>query len=196
MSTERRIKVYTRTGDKGTSSLYNGERRDKTDLVFEALGASDELNSHIGLAVYACNYNESNGEKFKTLCSRLTEIQSRLLDVGSSIATPIDNSSNRKLERVKLPENMTTLLEEWIDEMDSELPPLKNFILPGGHSLSSSHLQVARAVSRRFERRVVALPEVNVQVQTFANRLSDFFFVAARYASHLEGAPESVYKKQ
>jgi cob(I)alamin adenosyltransferase len=120
----RKIKVYTRTGDKGTASLYNGERRSKDDLVFEALGAVDELNAHVGLArehVIALKVG---------IEEQLEDIQSRLLDVGSAVATPVDASSIQHLARVTFAADHAATLEMWIDKMDEELPALKNFILP------------------------------------------------------------------
>jgi cob(I)alamin adenosyltransferase len=117
-------KIYTKTGDKGTSSLYNGSRVPKSDFVFEALGNTDELNAHIGLAREYC-LNESN-----TLDEKLAEIQSRLMDVGSHVATPLKSSASSKIQRTAFAEDHIQYLENWIDEMDNQLPPLKNFILP------------------------------------------------------------------
>ncbi|KAL0480211.1 cob(I)alamin adenosyltransferase [Acrasis kona] len=183
--------IYTRTGDKGTSSLFNGKRVKKDDLVFEALGSVDELNAQIGLArEYGLQVN--NG-----LEEMLSIIQSRLLDVGASVATPIDNSSEAKLARVHFDESNVDQLEKWIDEMDHRLPALKNFILPSG-GLASSQLHVARTVCRTAERRVVPLVrEDHVQdvIQRYLNRLSDYLFVAARTAAAHENKPEVTYKK-
>lgn len=120
----RRIRVYTKTGDKGTSSLYNGERRDKDDAIFAALGDVDELNAAIGLA------NEFVTSEGVGISEQLTEVQSRLLDVGSAVATPVDASSPAHLSRVGFSGDHALQLERWIDAMDDELPPLKNFILP------------------------------------------------------------------
>jgi len=123
-SSPSRYKVYTRTGDGGTSSLFNGIRKPKDDDFFFALGDVDELNASVGLAREYCS---SVGVGIE---SQLIEIQCRLLDVGSAIATPILSSSPAQLERVKFDTEITTKLENWIDAMDEELPPLKNFILP------------------------------------------------------------------
>jgi cob(I)alamin adenosyltransferase len=128
----RHIRIYTKTGDSGTSSLYNGERRPKDDEFFEALGDVDELNSAIGLArEYALG---SAGGKSNTtnvgLDEALSEIQSRLLDVGSAIATPKDTSKAEQVAKMTFPPDPTAQLEKWIDDIDSRLPPLKNFILP------------------------------------------------------------------
>lgn len=118
--------MYTKTGDKGTSSLYNGTRASKTDAVFAALGDTDELNAAIGLAREHCAELSDVG----SLVDQLVVIQSRLLDAGSAIATPTSSSSEAQLERVTFDEAHVEVLEEWIDEMDETLPPLKNFILP------------------------------------------------------------------
>ena len=120
----RRVRVYTRTGDKGSSSLYNGERRPKDDACFAALGDVDELNACLGLARVYC------AALGAPLDAQLTEIQSRLLDVGSAIATPPATSTAVQLDRAAFPAHCTADLERWIDAMDDELPPLRNFILP------------------------------------------------------------------
>ena len=119
-----RYKVYTKTGDEGTSSLYNGTRRPKTDDFFSALGDVDELNASIGLAREYCRVGSVGIE------AQLVEIQSRLLDAGSAIATPQGSSSAEQLARAAFPPDSTPKLENWVDEFDAELPPLKNFILP------------------------------------------------------------------
>jgi len=192
MSDYKRSKIYTKTGDKGTSSLYNGERRNKDDLVFEALGAIDELNAALGVAREYCTIQDNGIDSY------INEIQSRLFDVGSSIATPRTNSPAIKLAKTSFDEENVTTLEKWIDTIDANLPPLKNFILPSG-GLASSHLHVARTICRRAERRVVSLSraeeEVEESICKYLNRLSDFLFVAARLSSMKEGKPESIWKK-
>lgn len=120
----RKFRVYTRTGDKGTSSLYNGQRRPKDDIFFDALGDVDELNAAIGLAREFASLSTVGIEE------QLVEIQSRLLDVGSAIATPLGSSSPEQLARVVFPSAYAEELERYIDAMDDELPALKNFILP------------------------------------------------------------------
>lgn len=191
MSTETRYKIYTKTGDSGTSSLYNGERRDKTDVVFEALGDIDELNSTVGLAREFC------GQASAELVAQLELTQSRLLDVGSAVATPVDRSSASKLQRTAFDAAHTQQLEQWIDEMDAKLPALKNFILPGGGQ-AAALLHMARSICRRAERSTVPLVKAgstDAAVGTYLNRLSDYLFTAARYSSMLEGKQEVVYKK-
>ncbi|CAM9270798.1 unnamed protein product [Chrysoparadoxa australica] len=183
--------LYTRTGDKGSSALYNGERRSKEDAVFEALGTCDELNAVLGVAREHCIATR-NGMQ-----SLLEEIQSRLLDVGAAIATPKNKSSDEKLSYTRFPARCTKEIECAIDELDSHLPPLTTFILPsGGHSAAALH--VARVVCRRAERRVMPLVEggeVDAEVGRYLNRLSDFFFAAARYAAFVEGFEEATWHK-
>jgi cob(I)alamin adenosyltransferase len=188
----KKIPIYTKTGDKGTSMLFNGERRNKNDEIFEALGTTDELNSNIGFAREFCI-------DFHTLLAeRLEQTQSLLLDVGSHIATPRNQSSSGHLARTNFDEVHVSNLERWIDEMDNELPPLKNFILPSGGKASAS-LHVARSVCRRAERTIVPLVQqgsVDASVGKYINRLSDFLFMAARFVALKEGKPEVIYKKQ
>jgi len=183
--------VYTRTGDGGEACLYNMERRSKDDLVFQALGDTDELNSIVGVAREFC-VEEGNG-----LEEELATIQSRLLDVGSAVATPIATSTQAKLKRASFPEGCDKTLEERIDAMDEELPALANFILPSG-GRAASFLHLARTVCRRAERAAVPLArdgQLERSVVIFLNRLSDYLFTAARYAALKAGKPEVAYKK-
>lgn len=128
----RRLRIYTRTGDKGQSSLYNGKRESKAATVFSALGDTDELNANIGVAFEACAAlaGAAPDEQWLALLQRLGYIQSRLLDVGSAIATPLDSSTEEQLRRAAFPDGAIGELERWIDEMELSLPVLRNFILP------------------------------------------------------------------
>ncbi|KXS17977.1 hypothetical protein M427DRAFT_133117 [Gonapodya prolifera JEL478] len=191
----RRFKVYTRTGDKGSSSLYTGERRPKDDAIFEALGTVDEISSSLGLAMEYCE-ETSNG-----LTSKLERIQCLLQDVNSNIATPrkSDKTTSDRLAKTTFdPDGLLVVeLEQWIDQLDSSLPPLKNFILPSGGK-AAGVLHIARTIARRAERRVVPLVEEEMadrSTQKYLNRLSDFLFIAARFAAHHEGKPEKIYRK-
>jgi ATP:cob(I)alamin adenosyltransferase len=194
-NTNHKCNVYTKTGDKGVTSLYNGERRPKNDLIFEALGDVDELNAHIGLAIELAR--KEHGDQFK-MGDLLYMTQSRLLDLGSCIATPIDASRSEKyLSRVEFPESHVDYLEMWMDVADKSLPPLTNFILPGG-TLYAAQLHTARTICRRAERKVVQLvrdEQVPDVVMRYLNRLSDTLFVAARFACLAYGGQESVYVK-
>lgn len=191
----REMKVYTKTGDKGTSQLFSGERRPKDDHVFNALGDTDELNAQIGVAIENARIAGND-----YLPEKLTQIQSRLFDLGACVATPLTTASRSKQNRAgTFSESNVIQLEEWIDDMDKHLAPLKVFILPSGGGLTSTHLHVARAVCRRAERRVVPLAhsgDVDQVVVRYLNRLSDFLFVASRYSAFVEKKEESKWQNQ
>lgn len=185
------FKIYTRTGDKGTSSLFNGERRPKDDDVFEALGATDELNSFIGLAREHCITEDNQ------LDDKLLQIQCMLQDIGSHVATPRTDASQSKIVQTQFDDQNVSELESWIDKLDETLPPLTNFILPGG-GLAACHLHVARTAARRAERRVVplvAMGGVGGACGRYLNRLSDFLFTAGRYAAHNNDRKDAFYRK-
>jgi len=219
-------KIYTKTGDGGSSCLYNMERRDKDDAAFEALGDVDECNVAVGIAREFC-LDEANGleaevcrrwatraregvrwdreRREETDCGRralfrdaqLAEIQSRLLDVGSAVATPLYGSSESKCARASFSETHVETLERWIDALDARLPKLTSFLLVSGGK-ASVFLHQARVVCRRAERRCVplvragAVPDV---VRVYLNRLSDYMFTAARFAAMRAGREEESYKK-
>ncbi|EFN59559.1 hypothetical protein CHLNCDRAFT_49309 [Chlorella variabilis] len=187
------MKIYTKTGDGGASSLYSGERRPKDDAVFAALGDVDEVNSTLGLA----REHARQLAGAMRLAQQLEVIQSRLFDVGSAVATPRPTSSDHKLQRVAFSEAHAAQLERWIDEMMEELPPLTQFILPSG-GLAAAALHMSRSVCRRAERAVVPLVRdqaTEAAVAIYLNRLSDYLFTAARYAALKAGEPETVWVK-
>ncbi|KAH3887486.1 corrinoid adenosyltransferase MMAB-like isoform X2 [Dreissena polymorpha] len=186
----RHIKIYTRTGDKGTSATFTGERRRKDDAIFEALGTTDELTSAIGLAKEFC---KDAGHPF---IDRLDEIQCILQDVSANIATPKSSARESHTNLTEFSSKNVPTLEAWIDEYTEQLPPLKNFILPsGGKSATSLHL--ARTICRRAERKVttcVRAREMDMEPLVYLNRLSDLLFTMARLAAHLEGQEEKIYR--
>eukprot|EP00941_MAST-03F_sp_MAST-3F-sp1_P001521 g1521.t1 len=189
---DRRFSVYTKMGDGGSSSLFNLEKRVKYDSAFSALGDTDELNAHVGLAREYCSLKNLG------LDDKLAEIQSRLMDIGSAIATPLDSSTEKQLKRAKFvgTEHVSNL-EKWIDEMDSALPPITNFILPSG-GLAAAQLHVARTTCRRAERSATKLIQEGKtcsDVGIYLNRLSDYFFVAARFACMKSNEKEVIYRK-
>lgn len=189
---KKRSKIYTKTGDDGTSGLYNGERASKDDVIFEALGTVDELNAHLGKA---CEYIPSSNHR---QLDELHTIQSILMDIGSSIATPVSSSTEEQLKRVAFDPVHVERMESWIDEMDARLPHLRNFILPSG-GLVATELHIARTVCRRAERRLVELKHhmpIDPHLARYINRLSDYLFVTARFEAQLLGRTETIYKKQ
>ena len=176
------MKIYTKTGDKGTTSLLTGTRVSKDDMRLEAYGTLDELNSWLGVLAAEL---PTNGFPL------LTKIQSELFSMGSYLAL----EGEATFPMPKLDPELVDALERQIDSWNEQLPELKNFILPSG-SKASSMAQVARTITRRAERRVVALAnevEVKEEIPVFLNRLSDFFFVLARFILHKEGLEERIW---
>ena len=179
------LKIYTKTGDKGTTSLIGGTKVPKSDLRIEAYGTVDELNSWIGLVSDQFN-KKSKWTPLEKTKKILGEIQDRLFTIGSSLAC--DPEKETKLKIPDLKEEDVTLLEKEIDRMNAKLPEMKSFILPGGHvAVSTAH--VARCVCRRAERLCVSLQENNSFIEPliiqYLNRLSDYLFVLARFIGHL-----------
>jgi ATP:cob(I)alamin adenosyltransferase len=210
MKIASKFKVYTKTGDDGTSSLYNLERRKKSDLTFEALGDCDETNVAVGIArVHArdffFNNNSSTTSTNEDNCfdedvlPHLEIIQSRLLDVGSAVATPMTSEETKDgmKMRCRFDESHVDAIESWIDAYEEELPALTNFLCPGGTKFAA-FLHQARAICRRCERKVQPMVEsgdVEKSVGMYLNRLSDYLFVAARVANHRVGVEDVSYKK-
>lgn len=180
MGDRDRVKIYTRTGDTGRTSLFGGRRVLKQHLRLEAYGTLDELNSFLGW-FRARTAHEDLG-------ARVEEIQSRLFDLGAHLATP---ASARKARAVLPPLEPAWIegLEAGIDRLEGEVPPLASFILPGGNE-EAALLHVCRSVCRRAERSVVRIHErgaLDPLVVTYLNRLSDLLFVMARAAAHRSG---------
>jgi len=188
----RKSTLYTRTGDKGESSLYNAERRPKDDEVFRALGEVDELQAHLALVAEYSRLDE-NG-----LYDTIREIQSRLIDIGSAVGTPRQSTtSERKLQRSGFAEKHVVRLEKQTDVIDAKIPRLTSFVLAGG-GITAAHLHVARTVCRRAERAVVPLVrsgDTESSVGRYLNRLSDMLFASARYSTVVAGREEVAYKK-
>ncbi|HWY80162.1 MAG TPA: cob(I)yrinic acid a,c-diamide adenosyltransferase [Candidatus Sulfotelmatobacter sp.] len=177
--------IYTRTGDKGKTSLFDGTRVLKSHTRVETYGTIDELNSNIGAAVA---HLKSREIKLKT---ELERIQHDLLDIGSALATP------HPMPVVGL-EKRPEEFEKVIDDLTKELPELKAFILPGGGKVGSL-LHVCRTVARRSERQLVAIMQkenIDESIVVYLNRLSDLFFTMARYANHIEKKKETIWKKK
>ncbi len=177
------MKIYTKTGDKGTTSLVYGQRVSKTDLRVEAYGTCDEANSMIGLGL--SHLHETQFEGKEEVEHVFKKVQTTLFHVGAELATP-----SGKEVKWKVSEEDISLLEETIDKWDAINPPLTNFVLPGGSGAGAA-FHVARTIVRRAERNAVAVgEEVNPLVNSYLNRLSDFLFVAARYVNHKLGQSE------
>ena len=182
------MKIYTRTGDKGTTALFGGTRLPKHHIRIESYGTVDELNSYLGLL---CDQEISDEYK-----SNLKRIQHNLFTIGSTLATdPEKNKKKDGKSRLNIPlidKSAIAFLETEMDKMDESLPPMTHFILPGGHQ-TVSFCHIARCVCRRAERLVVALSQeeaVPQEVITYLNRLSDYLFVLARKLTLDLGAEE------
>jgi len=177
------LKIYTKTGDDGTTGLQGGSRVSKSDLRIIAYGAVDEANSCLGVAL-SWDVDADIRELLRT-------IQNELFVAGSDLSNPdLKNSANRITER------MVEGLEKSIDRFEAELSPLANFILPGGRQVAA-HLHMARTITRRAETSVVALSkneQINPHCQKYLNRLSDLLFVLARVVNRRNGTDDIVWK--
>lgn len=176
------MKIYTRTGDKGITSLSDGSRVSKDSVLLHAYGTVDELNSFIGVLISQIS------DDF------LTKVQNELFVVGGMLATPVANWE--KYWNVDLLADFTTEVEREIDRMSAELEPMIGFILPQGNRLIAD-IHVCRTVCRRAERHVVALIELDERyqkVQVLLNRLSDYFFILARFSHKKEKISETLYQ--
>jgi cob(I)alamin adenosyltransferase len=188
------MRIYTKTGDKGSTSLIGGTKVPKSHLRIESYGTVDELNSFVGLL--GDHLNLAGIPSLSTdVVALLREIQDRLFTIGSSLAC--DPEKEPKLKIPDLKEEDITVLEAAIDRMDTVLPPMRSFLLPGGHvAVSTAH--IARTVCRRAERSCVRLHEEQQYVEPivirYLNRLSDYFFQLARYVAHVLNAPEIPWK--
>ena len=181
------MKIYTKTGDKGETSLFGGERVQKSEQRLNAYGTIDELNSFIGMAVV-----ETADSEVKEV---LQKIQNQLFNLGADLATP-ETEKTKKLNVFRVDEKFYKFAEESIDKYETELDELKSFILPGG-SECASILHVCRSICRRAEREIVELSnleKVNKEVIVYVNRLSDLFFVLSRYENKIAGILDIEWK--
>ncbi len=178
--------IYSKTGDKGMTSLIGGTKVPKSHLRIEAYGTVDELNSYIGLCKDLLN------ERVKNV---LSEIQDRLFTIGSSLAC--DPEKEPKMRIPDLQDADIALLEKQMDSMNEVLPVMKNFILPGGHP-AVSHVHISRCICRRAERCCVRLDDVTKEAEPltikYLNRLSDYLFVLARFTAHILKAEEIAWR--
>jgi cob(I)alamin adenosyltransferase len=174
------MKLYTKTGDDGTTGLFGPDRVGKDHPRVEAYGCVDELNAHLGLAAAML---DPAGDFAKRLAAILAALQERLFDLGADLATPLGSPHESKVQRIRADD--TAEAERWIDEADAGNDPMITFVLPGGSDLAA-RLHVARTVCRRAERRVVNLSRaepVNKEVLKFLNRVGDLLFALARRAN-------------
>lgn len=187
------MKIYTRTGDEGDTSLFGGGRVAKDHPRVDAYGTVDELNSVVGQALLAV---EDEGTR-----ERLSLVQHDLFAIGSALATPAPAAGRKRPSTPELPLARVGEMESWIDEADAELPPLRAFVLPGG-APGGAALHVARTVCRRAERAVVALArtedveDVDEGVIRYLNRLSDLLFALARLENHRAGRGDVEWRKE
>ena len=174
------MKIYTKTGDEGTTALFGGKRVQKDDIRIEAYGTVDELNSFIGLL--NASFQEATQNYF------LTEVQKRLFTIGANLAS----DPEKKMITPDIKHDDIQTLENAMDTMDQLLEPLKNFILPGGDTvIAKAH--ICRTICRRAERRVITLnniSQVDPSIIIYLNRLSDYFFVLSRYLSYRNNITE------
>lgn len=185
-------KIYTRTGDDGTTGLGGGERRLKSDGRVEAYGTVDETNAAIGLA----RLSTQDAEEYRALDAALARIQNDLFDLGADLASPVPEGETKRPDALRIRPAQVERLEREIDEFNAALAPLTSFVLPGGTPAAAA-LHVARTVCRRAERLMVALSQVPGETVDpvgvrYVNRLSDFLFVAARHAN-AEGAGDVLW---
>ncbi|NVK33395.1 MAG: cob(I)yrinic acid a,c-diamide adenosyltransferase [Rhodobacteraceae bacterium] len=175
-------KIYTKTGDDGTTALGSGERRSKHDVRVEAYGTVDETNSVIGLV------RLHTQEEAPDVDAVLLRVQNDLFDLGADLATP-ETGEDLGYEPLRMTDQQVSALEQEIDRFNAELSPLRSFVLPGG-TPAASYLHQARTVSRRAERLIVDLSTqeaINSSCCRYMNRLSDFLFVAARFVNAKAG---------
>lgn len=186
------MKIYTKTGDKGETSLFTGQRVPKNDPFIEALGSVDECNSTIGTAIALLPRNKESAP----VKEQLEVIQHALFDVGAALATPRTRAGTAKLEKTRFDEDAIQQLERWMDAMEEQLPPLHAFILPGGHP-SGAMIHLARSICRRAERRVLPLQQnadVSDTVLIYLNRLSDYLFFLSRFVNHQNNSTETQWQ--
>jgi len=182
------MKIYTKTGDKGETSLFGGRRVWKDNLRISAYGTVDELNSILGITVTELNNKE--------LVEVINSIQKELFVLGSDLASPLDKE-NKKFEIPRVNSEFVERLEKLIDNYDSQIPSLKNFIIPGG-TKGAGFLHFARTVCRRAEREVISLSKIetiNEEIKVYLNRLSDLLFVLARFENFSSNHPDVEWKK-
>jgi cob(I)alamin adenosyltransferase len=181
------MKLYTRTGDDGTTGLFGGDRVGKDDPRVEAYGTVDELNAALGLAAAACASDRPGQIRLSEI---IAELQSRLFDLGADLATP--QTSKHRTKIVPIDAKDVSTVEAWIDEIEAGNEPMRSFILPGGTE-PAARLHAARTVCRRAERRVISLARIesiNEELVKYLNRVGDLLFAMARRANAEAGVDD------
>lgn len=184
------MKIYTKTGDDGTTALFGAGRVSKDHLRIEAYGTVDELNAFLGMAIAVLPADET----LQGLVDYLVHLQNELFVVGGDLSSPLETT----YPVPRISQSAIEKMEQMIDGFDADLPPLKHFILPGGHT-AAAQLHVCRTVARRAERAVVALHRMEPlasPVIEYLNRLSDFFFTASRWVNLKTNSPEVIWKPE
>jgi cob(I)alamin adenosyltransferase len=187
-----KVKIYTKTGDDGETSLFTGKRVLKNDPFIDALGTVDECNTAIGLAISLMPQERP----FDEVREQLETVQHALFDLGAALATPRTSTSAIKLDKTRFDDEEIAMLEFWIDQFTADLAPLTTFILPGGSPCGAA-LHLARSICRRAERIVIPLQregDVNKNVVVYLNRLSDYLFVVSRHLNALCKKPETIWE--
>ena len=180
--------IYTKTGDKGETSLANGQRVAKTDARIEAYGTVDELNSWVGLlraSLQPSAVSRQHSDRFGQVDEQLAWIQNKLFNLGAALS---------EAPGEWLTEAAVHQLEEWIDGMQAEVPPMRAFILPAGGE-TVCRCQVCRTICRRAERKMIEAQSSEIELR-FINRLSDYLFVLARFIGNINGEAEAAWKKE
>lgn len=212
MNKSKRVRIYTKVGDKGNTSLFNGDKVLKNDARVNAFGAVDELNCMLGLIATELerilHIKQTETAEVKVIHTRglvllldiVLHLQNELFVLGSDLATPMSDLSNDKVNRIT--DIYIRRLERWIDDLDKELPVLRAFILPGGSELSA-RLHLSRTVARRAEREIVTAfsifnleqPSINEQTLKYINRLSDLLFVMSRAANQFQNVSDVLWEQ-
>jgi cob(I)alamin adenosyltransferase len=186
------VKLYTKTGDEGRTSLFGGARVPKNEPRVDAYGHVDELNAQLGVAIQLVPTESA----WSMLRARLSQLQRELFTLGADLATPLDAPHRQKLSPIEA--GHVARLESWIDEACAPLPELRGFVLPGGHPAAAA-LHVARTITRRAERAVAAAMSsaaVNPHALVYLNRLSDLLFAWARLANQLAGIEDVLWRAE
>ncbi len=177
------VKIYTKTGDSGETSLFGGKRVKKSDPRIEVIGSVDEINATLGVCA-----SETGSEEIKQI---VQQIQNKLFEIGAELANP--EKAGDSTASFNLKDSDVVEIEKYIDRFENVLPKLNQFILPGG-SRAAAYFHLSRSVTRRTERKLTHLEDVNPEIKKYLNRLSDLFFVLARVENQSAGHPDQPWK--